>query len=158
METIGKLLSLIFIAIVGAGGATMFILESDTSSVHVAEPKEEVVEFTALDSDLEKYREQLRLKYIEAKPVADNDDMENSKKISLWTDTFNKSLPDYVSEDEIVNLANSNDVGTLRKEMNAWHMRYHQALKNNKSVLANEAYRMHKNYKYALEYKNRSFK
>lgn len=157
METIGKLLSLIFIAVVGAGGATMYILDSGKTTVERTESAPIEVELGESDPDLEKYREQLKQRYIEAKPPANTQDVQDSKNMPLWTDTYNKNLPDYISEQQVASLANSNNVNELRDRMNYWYNEYHRALKNNKSVAANEAYKKYKSLKYALEYKNSTF-
>lgn len=158
METIGKLLSLIFIAVVGAGGATMYILDSGDSSIKKAEPVPIEIELGEANPDLEKYREQLRKSYIESKPAVKKDLSEDSQDISLWSDSYSKNLPDYISEEYVADLASNSDANTLRENMNYWHNRYHQALKADKPELANDAYKKHKSYKYALEYKNKSFK
>ena len=159
METIGKLLSLIFIAVVGAGGATMYILDSGkTTSIDRAKSVPVEVELGNANPDLEKYREQLRQRYIEANPPAKTRVANNSKVDSyLWTDTFNKKLPDYISEKQVSDLASNNDASELRDKMNYWYNEYHRALRNNKSVTANEAYKKYKSMQYALELKNSTF-
>lgn len=157
METIGKLLSLIFIAVVGAGGATMYILDSGKTTVERKNTAPIEVELGENNPDLEKYREQLRQRYIDANPPVKTQITENSNDMTLWTDTYNKKLPDYISEEQVASLANSNDVDELRDKMNYWYNEYHRALKNNKSVYANETYKKYKSLKYALEYKNSTF-
>ena len=157
METIGKLLSLIFIAVVGAGGATMYILDSGNTSVERTKNVPVEVELGDSDPDLEKYREQLRQRYIEANPLVKTQAVKDSNDMSLWTDTYNKKLPDYISEKQVAVLASNNDVNELREKMNYWYNEYHKALKNNKSIAANEAYKKYKALSYALEYKNSTF-
>ena len=157
METIGKLLSLIFIAVVGAGGATMYILDSGKSTVEITKTAPAEVDIGNSNPDLEKYREQLRQRYIEATPPVKSTSVKESDEMSLWTDTYDKKLPDYISKDQVASIANGNDVNELRDKMNYWYNEYHRALKNNKSIAANEAYKKYKSYNYALEFKNRSF-
>ena len=157
METIGKLLSLIFIAVVGAGGATMYILESGKNTVDISKTAPVEVDLGDTNPDLEKYREQLRQRYIEANPPVKTQAVKNSNEMSLWTDTYDDKLPDFISKDQVVNLANSNDINELRNKMNYWYKEYHRSLKNNKTLAANEAYKKYKSFNYALEYKNSTF-
>ncbi|NIP30196.1 MAG: hypothetical protein GTN99_03500 [Candidatus Dadabacteria bacterium] len=156
METIGKILSLVFIAVVGAGGATMYILDSDKPVVEQREVFDADKFLGPADKDLEKYREQLRNSYIETVPPiqAEQDATIKKTEQSVWTDTYTKSLPDFISEEEIKRLAYNNDAAELRKKMNFWHIKYHKSLRNKKTLEANEAYKKHKSYKFALEYKN----
>jgi len=153
METIGKILSLVFIAVVGAGGATMYILDSD-------KPVEKREVFDAdkylgkSDNGLEKYREQLRNSYVETQPPVEKVSTIEKTDQNVWSDTYTKTLPDYITEDEVKKLASNNDAGNLREKMNFWQIKYHKSLKNKKTLEANEAYKKHKTYKFALEYKN----
>lgn len=154
METIGKILSLVFIAVVGAGGATMYILDSDKPVVEQKEVFDADKFLGETDDDLEKYREQLRNSYIETQPPVEKIYSIDKKEQVVWSDTYTKNLPDYITEEEIKKLASNNDTGDLREKMNFWHIKYHKSLRNKKTLEANEAYKKHKSYKYALEYKN----
>jgi hypothetical protein len=154
METIGKILSLVFIAVVGAGGATMYILDSDKPVVEQKEIFDADKYLGKADDDLEKYREQLRNSYIETQPPVENVATINKTEQNVWSDTYTDNLPDYISEEEVKKLASNNDTGELREKMNFWHIKYHNSLKNKKTLEANEAYKKHKSYKFALEYKN----
>ncbi|MCH6574546.1 MAG: hypothetical protein IH795_04980 [Bacteroidetes bacterium] len=154
METIGKILSLVFIAVVGAGGATMYILDSNKPVIEQKEVFDADKYLGKADDDLEKYREQLRNSYIETLPPVGKVSAINKTEQNIWSDTYTNSLPDYISEDEVKKLASSNDTGELREKMNFWHLKYHKSLKSKKTLEANEAYKKHKSYKFALEYKN----
>ena len=154
METIGKILSLVFIAVVGAGGATMYILDSNKPVIEQKEVFDADKYLGKADDGLEKYREQLRNSYIEALPPVGKVSAINKTEQNIWSDTYTNSLPDYISEDEVKKLASSNGTGELREKMNFWHLKYHKSLKSKKTLEANEAYKKHKSYKFALEYKN----
>ncbi|NIP37793.1 MAG: hypothetical protein GWO07_02020 [Candidatus Dadabacteria bacterium] len=154
METIGKILSLVFIAVVGAGGATMYILDSDKPVVEQEAFDADKFLGQAVDDDLAEYREHLRNSYVESQPPAEQVATVNKSDQSVWTDTYTNTLPDFISEDEVKSLASNNEVYELREKMNYWHVKYHKSLKNKKTLEANEAYKKHKSYKYALEYKN----
>lgn len=154
METIGKILSLVFIAVVGAGGATMYILDSNKPVIEQKEIFDADKYLGKADDDLKKYREQLRNSYIETLPPVGKVSAINKTEQNIWSDTYTNSLPDYISEDEVKKLASSNDTGELREKMNFWHLKYHKSLKSKKTLEANEAYKKHKSYKFALEYKN----
>ncbi len=153
METIGKLLSLIFIAVIGAGGAAMYILDSGKPAIEKTEPIE--VEFAEYDANIAKYRDQVRNSYIKFHVPVDRPSTTANKNTPLWTDTINISLPDYITESEVKELADANDISYLREQMNYWHTQYHRALKSNKATKANVAYKKHKSYKFALAYKSR---
>lgn len=154
METIGKILSLVFIAVVGAGGATMYILDLNKPVIEQKEIFDADKYLGKADDDLEKYREQLRNSYIETLPPVKKVSAINKTEQNIWSDTYTNSLPDYISEDEVKKLASSNGTGELREKMNFWHLKYHKSLKSKKTLEANEAYKKHKSYKFALEYKN----
>lgn len=155
METIGKILSLVFIAVVGAGGATMYILDSNKPVIEQKEVFDADKYLGKVDDGLEKYREQLRNSYIEETlPPVGKVSAINKTEQNIWSDTYTNSLPDYISEDEVKKLASSNGTGELREKMNFWHLKYHKSLKSKKTLEANEAYKKHKSYKFALEYKN----
>ncbi len=154
METIGKILSLVFIAVVGAGGATMYILDSNKPVIEHKEIFDADKYLGKADDNLEKYRDQLRNSYIETLPPVGKVFAINKTEQNIWSDTYTNNLPDYISEDEVKKLASNNDTGELREKMNFWHLKYHKSLKSKKTLEANEAYKKHKSYKFALEYKN----
>ncbi len=156
METIGKILSLVFIAVVGAGGATMYILDSNKPVVEQKEVFDADKYLGKADDGLEKYREQLRNSYIETQPPVGKVSAINKTEQNIWSDTYTNNLPDYISEDEVKKLASNNDTAELREKMNFWHLKYHKSLKSKKTLEANEAYKKHKSYKFALEYKNKN--
>jgi len=158
METIGKILSLLFIAVVGAGGATMYILDSNKPVVEQKEIFDADKYLGKADDDLEKYREQLRNSYIETQPPVGEVSAINKTDQNIWSDTYTNNLPDYISEDDIKKLASNIDTAELREKMNFWHLKYHKSLKSKKTLEANEAYKKHKSYKFALEYKNTFFR
>ncbi len=153
METIGKILSLVFIAIVGAGGATMYILDSDKPVVEQREVFDADKYLGKADDDLAKYREQLRNSYIESQPPSEQVSTVKANQ-NVWSDTYTNNLPDFISEDEVKTIASNHEVNELREKMNFWHIKYHKSLKNKKTLEANEAYKKHKTYKFALDYKN----
>jgi len=155
METIGKILSLVFISVVGAGGATMYILDSGKPVVEQKEVFDADKFLGKADVDLEKYRDQLRNSYIETQPPVEKASSVNKTQKNVWTYTYTNTLPDYISEDEVKILASNNITTDLREKMNFWHIKYHKSLRNKKTLEANEAYKKHKSYKFALEYKNR---
>lgn len=154
METIGKILSLVFIAVVGAGGATMYILDDKNPVIEQEQVLDADAYLGKVDDDLAKYREQLRNSYFETKPPVEKVATIKKSKQSVWSDTYTNTLPDFVSEEEIKSLASNYEAGELREKMNFWHVKYHNSLKSKKTLEANEAYKKHKIYKYALEYKN----
>ena len=153
METIGKILSLVFIAVVGAGGATMYILDSDKPVVEQKEVFDADKFLGQADDDLSKYRQQLRNSYIESQPPVQQVTTTKTSDQNVWSDSYSKSLPDFISEEEVKAIASNYEVGELREKMNFWHIKYHKSLKNKKTLEANEAYKKHKSYKFALEYK-----
>jgi len=141
MATIGKLLSLIFIAVIGAAGAAMYVLDSDKPAIEKTVPIE--VELDEYDPDIAKYRDQVRNSYIKFHVPAESPFTTTNRNSPLWTDTIKESLPDNVTESEVKELAYANNLSWIiyGTQMHYWYTQYHRALKSNKATKANVAYK-----------------
>jgi len=150
LETLGKILSLIVVTMLGAGTAAMHILgpdnhittNVDTRSSYMGEP----------DSEVQTYREKMRrdMALVEVeKPT----DVVKDQQSSLWSETVitDELVMESEFRPEIVDLYKNSSAKELNNEMELWHKRYQELIrKPHQDEAAKHAYNEYRIYKEAL--------
>ncbi|MBI2487906.1 MAG: hypothetical protein HYW01_13390 [Deltaproteobacteria bacterium] len=149
METIGKILSLTLLAIFGTAGTVIYFTDPSHSPSFLNESVSDTRNFgseTSNKIDYSAYRKRLRKNYFETEQPFEKNS-EPRKQQSLWTNTYD------TPSQEVRRLVEENSIGDLRENMNYWNNRYHETLRLEKKLEADEAYTRYRNYKKALEVK-----
>lgn len=150
LETLGKILSLIVVTMLGAGTVAVHILgpenkitiNADTQSSYMGEP----------DSEVQSYREKMRhdMAFVE---VEKPKDVLKKQHSSLWSETFitDELIMESKFRPVIIDLYKNSSVKELNSEMEHWHKRYQYLIrKPHKDEEAKHAYNKYRVYKEAL--------
>ena len=159
METVGKILSLALLTILGSSAATIYLIDSNfISSFFSGETadSEYVTEYEEYDdfpspSDMTTHRK--RLTYFETSPPRDYY-RDTSSKSKVWSQSFNDTQKNSFAESlKAKKLSKQHSVRFLREKMISWKNDYDRLVETQKISQAREAYKQYKVYKEAYEIK-----